>query len=605
MTEEDSLQLHIDNEPESDESKIIYSFRDGVIFIIDATKEMFEVDPEAEKSYFSQCLEAYKNILAEKLSWNKTDWMGIILMGTNKWDQDPEIKHVFTWLTFEEVSIDQMTEIDKALLDVDKFHDDIGSSSEYPLHDALWYATRCFNAVKIQMPFRHIVLLTRSDNPHADDPKEKHRIRLKANDCSHLNIRLSVVGLGKEWNPSHFFDELEVHSGKFDKAEDYERTLLTDLEEEVKHASRITSKLQWSLGNGIKLGVSVSTITAKTKFPKQIKLNKANNEPLDAYSYYRKAEAGYSEDEEDADENEESIGEKVVLSENVYNCQEFGGRVIKFTMKESTKLSNSRETGITLLGFKPISKLDLLLHLEAPKFITYNESQLQGSKSLFAALLKQCDAKNVMAICLVTLRSRSPSFLYALIPNITFAGFYAYKLPFTENIRDFSSILSQYYYNETDNKCPINNETVDVCFKFIKKTCIKYDPMMFKNPKLHSELAHIESLAMDKESCEVPFDTTIPDIEAASARLGKFRDLFEQAVRIHDDTQNIKRSAESSSNVSNKIRKVDETLNIEDLVRTRRVENCTVMQLKNYLKSVGQSSVGKKNDLVDKVYSLF
>ncbi|XP_046429049.1 X-ray repair cross-complementing protein 6 isoform X1 [Neodiprion fabricii] len=582
-------KLHIENLPESEESKINYCSRDGVIFIIDATKEMFEIDPEHKISYFSQCLEAYKNILAEKLSWNKTDWMGIILMGTNKWDQDPEIKHVFTWLTFKEVSIDQMTKIDEALLNVDKFHDDVGSSTEYPLYDALWHATRCFNAVKITMPFRHIVLLTRSDNPYANDHMEKHRIRLKVDDCSNMNIRFSVVGLGKKWNPSHFFDELEVHSGKFDKAEDYERTLLTDLEEEIKHASRITAKLQWTLGNGVKLGVSVSTITAKTKFPRQIRLSKVNNEPLDAYSYYRKAEAGYSEDEEDTDENEESIGEKVVLSENVYNYQEFGGRSIRFSLQESSKLSNSREPGITLLGFKPISKLDLSHHLEAPNFVTYNESQLQGSKALFAALLNQCDAKDVMAICVVTLRSRSPSYLYALIPSVTLTGFYAYKLPFAENVRDFSSVLSQYYYNDTDNKCPINNETVDLCYNFIKKTSIKYDPVVFKNPKLHTELAHIESLAMDKDSCEIPFDTTIPDKEAASHRLGQFRVLFKNEVDSHGETKNTNKR----------------TLNFEELVQAKQVKSCTVAELKDYLKSVGKNPVGRKNDLVDQVYSLF
>lgn len=206
-------------------------------------------------------------------------------MGTNKWDQDPEIKNVLTWIKFEEASIDQMTRVEKtcehynimiinydlrietciyffSVENVEKFHTEIGSSSSFPLYDALWYAARCFSAVKIHMPSRNIVLLTRSDNPYADDPPERYRLRVKATDCKSSNIRLTVVGLGKEWSEKHFFQDLETHSGKFDKAEDYQRTFLADLEEEVKHASRITSRVQWTLGGNVKLGVSVISITA-------------------------------------------------------------------------------------------------------------------------------------------------------------------------------------------------------------------------------------------------------------------------------------------------------------------------------------------------------
>lgn len=35
-------------------------------------------------------------------------------MGTNKWDQDPEIKHVYTWQKFKEASIEQLIEVEKA-----------------------------------------------------------------------------------------------------------------------------------------------------------------------------------------------------------------------------------------------------------------------------------------------------------------------------------------------------------------------------------------------------------------------------------------------------------------------------------------------------------
>lgn len=148
------------------------------------------------------------------------------------------------------------------MANVDKFHNEIGSSTNYPLYKALLHASRCLSDVKIKMPYRHIVLLTRADNPYADDAKERYRIKQKAQECGTMKIQLSVVGLGKEWNPDNFFGEFESFSGKFREAEDYQRTFLADLEEQVKHASKITNKLVWTLGKAVKLGVSISTITA-------------------------------------------------------------------------------------------------------------------------------------------------------------------------------------------------------------------------------------------------------------------------------------------------------------------------------------------------------
>lgn len=47
-------------------------------------------------------------------------------------------------------------------------------------------------------------------------------------------------------------------------------------------------------------------------------------------------------------------------------------------MQEAQRLMSSRKPGITLVGFKPLSKLDVSYHLEAPKFVTYDESEFIG-----------------------------------------------------------------------------------------------------------------------------------------------------------------------------------------------------------------------------------
>lgn len=59
-----------------------------------------------------------------------------------------------------------------------------------------------------------------------------------------------------------------------------------------------------------------------------------------------------------------------------------------------------------------------------------NFYSILGSENLFSALLLKCEEKNVMAICVVTFREKSASYLNAMIPNMAHGGFYAYKLPF-------------------------------------------------------------------------------------------------------------------------------------------------------------------------------
>lgn len=68
----------------------------------------------------------------------------------------------------------------------------------------------------------------------------------------------------------------------------------------------------------------------------------------------------------------------MVLPSKVYKYQSFGGRDIKFTLQEAAKLGVVGQRGIKLIGFMKQSKLDVSHHLEAPKFVTYDESELEG-----------------------------------------------------------------------------------------------------------------------------------------------------------------------------------------------------------------------------------
>ena len=68
----------------------LYGVRDGTLFVIDATPSMFKNDPD--NPYFLQCIKQYKEVLKQKLVWDRQDWIGLVLFGTEIWDKDPEIR---------------------------------------------------------------------------------------------------------------------------------------------------------------------------------------------------------------------------------------------------------------------------------------------------------------------------------------------------------------------------------------------------------------------------------------------------------------------------------------------------------------------------------
>lgn len=110
------------------------------------------------------------------------------------------------------------------------------------------------------MPMRRIILFTCQDNPPIIDDNEKHRIRVKATSYSDINVQLSVIGLGENWNHDLFYKDLEMLSGKIE-ADDYKRTSLKDLVEQVKLPSRNMAKLPWRLGENVTIDVSLRNLS--------------------------------------------------------------------------------------------------------------------------------------------------------------------------------------------------------------------------------------------------------------------------------------------------------------------------------------------------------
>lgn len=131
------------------------------------------------------------------------------------------------------------------------------SEAEYPLYDALTYATDIFLKIKTVLTKRRIVLITCHTPKLSDD--EKHRIRLKASSLKDLDIKLYVIGLKNNWVNDQFYKDLEMLSRKT-AIDVYRMTSLVDLVQQIKAPTKNIARLCFQVYNGIEIDLVVRTL---------------------------------------------------------------------------------------------------------------------------------------------------------------------------------------------------------------------------------------------------------------------------------------------------------------------------------------------------------
>lgn len=131
------------------------------------------------------------------------------------------------------------------------------SEDAYPLHDALTHAVDIFLKTKTVLTKRRIVLITHHNSSLADS--EKHRIRAKAASLKDLDIKLHVIGLGKNWVYDQFYKDLEILSRKTDM-DVYKTTSLVDLVQQIKAPSKNIARLCFQICNDLEIDLVVRTL---------------------------------------------------------------------------------------------------------------------------------------------------------------------------------------------------------------------------------------------------------------------------------------------------------------------------------------------------------
>ncbi|GAB1868370.1 ATP-dependent DNA helicase 2 subunit 1 [Camponotus japonicus] len=520
-----------------------YGVREATLFLVDATHRMFEIEPKTKLSHIQKFFKLYKQILRQKLAWSMQDWMGVVLFGTEESDANSGWKHIQNLQELRVVTLDDLQRIRKLTKSGMKGYQSIKSEDAYPLHDALTYAMDIFLRIKTVLTKRRIVLITSHVAKLADD--EKHRIRSTAASLKDLDIKLYVIGLGKNWIQDQFYKDLEILSRKTD-VDVYRMTSLVDLVQQIKAPSKNIARLCLKINDDLELDLVVRTLGRKRRCLRTKPLSKATNQVLSRSTYFKGED---SNDEENSDNEEPSLPFIIPEEVNLETKELIGNRKLRFTQKELSRIKHIHPPAIKIIGTRPIPDDLFRYHVKRKYFIRADYSSSRKDNLLFfGALLNKCAAKGKMIVCMFTLRMNTQTNLCYMIPNADLGGFYLSKIAYEGNIGDKSEALHHY-----DAQNWVTDEEVVLWKKTIDKLNMNYHPYKFRSYKLECQIQIVEKLALDKEPGPPPIDSIEQSFKATCEKtidlMPEFKDMYPN-INKSDGPPKAKRAKKSKKETS-------------------------------------------------------
>ncbi|VDI60204.1 X-ray repair cross-complementing protein 5-like [Mytilus galloprovincialis] len=573
--------------------------KDGLIFLVDCSKSMFDSEDEDQESHFQLCIKCAKTTLQNKIISSDKDLIGVVFFGTDKAKNTSDFKHIYIYQELDQPGAPRILELEDMLENgYKKFGKDFGHSTAFSLHEALWTCQNMFSNSTQKVGSKRILLFTNNDNPHAGSPQLQRQARTKASDLNETGIDLELMHLIQE---GETFDVTKFYKDLLYSADD-EITELPDPAEKLEelmsrvrtkdHKKRALRRIPFSLGKGLNLGVGVYTLVRSCPKPYGVKLSRNTNEELKTHT------KSYLED----------TGE-VLMPQDLKKAQTYGGRRICFENDEVTEIKRFEEPGFYLMGFKPRASLKKYYHVKPGQFIYPDENTVSGSTTLFSALLKKCLDRGVMPICKYIPGKNFPPRFAALVPQeeeldehkvqITPPGFHVIILPFADDFRKV----------KLDETVRANTEQIDKAKDMIKKLAFTFNSESFENPVLQKYWRNIEALALDRDEPEEMVDYTMPNDAGMTKRAGKLIDEFKDLVFPAGYEPGKKRKAGAAADPAAKKAKTDGALAMLDAkteAENGRLGKLTVALLQEVCKKQGITPASKKKaDLIEAINDHF
>ncbi|XP_061181426.1 X-ray repair cross-complementing protein 5-like [Saccostrea echinata] len=593
-----------ENEEETGFDFLTRAQRDGLIFLVDCSKSMFDkedIDNEEEESHFQLCLRCAKTTLQNKIISSDKDLVGIVFFGTEKSQNPSDFKHIYVYQGLEQPGAERILELENIIDEGMKtFDKDFGHNTAYSLNDALWTCQNMFANSPQKVSYKRILLFTNNDNPHAGSPQLQRQAKTKASDLNETGIDLELMHLQKpneSFNVSKFYKDLlytadDDFTEMADPAERLEE-LLTRVRSK-DHKKRALRRIPLSLGPGLDLGVGVYTLVRPCYKPSAVKLYRNTNEELKTHSKTYLQETG-----------------EVLMPQDLKKAQTYGGKRISFENDELNQIKNFGETGFQLMGFKPSSLLKKYYHVKPAQFIYPDETTITGSTTLFTALLKKSLERDVTPICKYISGKNFPPRFVALVPQeeefdehnvqISPPGFHVIYLPYADDFRKV----------KFEEQPKADAGQIEKAKEMIKKMKFTFNSENFENPSLQKYWRNIEALALDRAAPEEVEDFTLPDEERMKKKAGEAIKNFKDIVfpSGYEPGAKKRKAGGAAGNAASKKAKTAEasvSIDVKKEAEAGRLGKLTVAVLKEIVKKEGISASGtRKADLIDAINDHF
>ncbi|XP_045728387.1 X-ray repair cross-complementing protein 6 isoform X1 [Mirounga angustirostris] len=570
-----------------------YSGRDSLIFLVDGSRAMFESQGEVELTPFDMSIQCIHSVYTNKIISSDQDLLAVVFYGTEKDKNSVNFKNIYVLQELDNPGAKRVLELDQFKGEQGKkhFQDLIGHGSDYSLSEVLWVCANLFSDVQVKMSHKRIMLFTNEDDPHGSDSAKASRARTKAGDLRDTGIFLDLMHLRKRggFDISLFYrdiistaedEDLGVHFEESSKLEDLLRKVRAK-----ETRKRVLCRLKLKLSKDIALTVGMYNMVQKAVKPPPVRLYRETNEPVKSKTRTFNVNTG-----------------SLLLPNDTKRSQNYGSRQIVLEKEETEELKRFDEPGLILIGFKPLILLKKHHYLRPSLFVYPEESLVNGSSTLFSALLTKCLEKEVMAVCRYTPRRNIPPYFVALLPQeeeldeqkiqVTPPGFQLVFLPYADDKRKVP-------FTE---KVMANPEQIDKMKAIVQKLRFNYRSDSFENPVLQQHFRNLEALALDLMEPEQAVDLTLPKIEAIDKRLGSLVNEFKELVYPPDYNPEGKVPKRKQDDEGSGSKRPKMELSEEDLkahVSKGTLGKLTVPVLKEACRVYGLRGGLKKQELLD------
>ncbi|XP_037587924.1 X-ray repair cross-complementing protein 6 [Cebus imitator] len=265
-----------------------YSGRDSLIFLVDASRAMFESQSEDELTPFDMSIQCIQSVYISKIISSDRDLLAVVFYGTEKDKNSVNFKNIYVLQELDNPGAKRILELDqfKGQQGQKRFQELMGHGSDYSLSEVLWVCANLFSDVQFKMSHKRIMLFTNEDNPHGNDSAKASRARTKAGDLRDTGIFLDLMHLKKPggFDISLFYrdiisiaedEDLRVHFEESSKLEDLLRKVRAK-----ETRKRALSRLKLKLNKDIVISVGIYNLVQKALKPPPIKLYRETNEPV-------------------------------------------------------------------------------------------------------------------------------------------------------------------------------------------------------------------------------------------------------------------------------------------------------------------------------------